>query len=250
MSSSMNTSPSVNSFPVSCSSESSSTFQPDALKSKMSNRVLFTGLLRWKEGSQSFKREPTAWHGRIVNFYKHSLRKQQTFGDATTSFPVKWRLRNEHRNSILMTRHYPDLGDASDWLCRVGNLLQPIRSTIQFWVVARHQYGISVLVSQTSFCGETSRGIAKCWLFSQAIKKQTKPGKLYLISRKLTWLTQLDLVTAQGPGLFQNTWRSHSWEPHRVHKRTVSSKFNWFQPSFTCIHIVLCLLTLRMIIHA
>ena len=43
-----------------------------------------------------------------------SLRKQSTFGDATTGFPAKWRLRNECRNSILMTRHYPDLGsDAS-----------------------------------------------------------------------------------------------------------------------------------------
>ena len=79
------------------------------------------------------------------------------------------------------------------------------------------------------------REIAGCLL--RLLKKQTKPGKLYLISRKCTWLTQLDLVTAQGPEWFQNTWRSHSWEPHRVHKRTVSSKFNWFQPSFTCIHI-------------
>ena len=32
----------------------------------------------------------------------------------------------------------------------------------------RHQYGISALVSQTSFRGETVGGIAKCRLFSQA----------------------------------------------------------------------------------
>ena len=32
----------------------------------------------------------------------------------------------------------------------------------------RHQYGISELVSQTSFGGETSGIIAKCQLFSQA----------------------------------------------------------------------------------
>ena len=55
-----------------------------------------------------------------------SLRKQPTFGDATTGFPAKWRLRNERRNSILMTCHYPDLGSASDWSCRVANLFQPI----------------------------------------------------------------------------------------------------------------------------
>ena len=43
-----------------------------------------------------------------------SLRKQLTFGNATTGFPAKWRLRNEHKNPILMTHHYPDLGNASD----------------------------------------------------------------------------------------------------------------------------------------
>ena len=39
-----------------------------------------------------------------------SLRKQPPFHDVTTGSPAKWRLRNERRNSILMTRHYPDLG--------------------------------------------------------------------------------------------------------------------------------------------
>ena len=77
-----------------------------------------------------------------------SLRKQPTLGDATTSFPAKWRLRNECRNSILMTRYYPDLGSAFDCRSsRVGNFIQPIRGTTQIWVVTRHQYGISVLVS-------------------------------------------------------------------------------------------------------
>ena len=57
-----------------------------------------------------------------------SLRKQPTLGDATTGFPAKWRLRNECRNSILRTRHFPHLGSASDWSCRVGNLFQAIRS--------------------------------------------------------------------------------------------------------------------------
>ena len=65
-----------------------------------------------------------------------------------------------------MTRHYPDLGSASDWSCRVGNLIQPIRSTTQIWVVTRHQYGISALVPQTSFRRETSGDVAKCRLFS------------------------------------------------------------------------------------
>ena len=74
--------------------------------------------------------------------------------------------RNERRNSILTTHHYPNLGSASDWSCCVGNLLQPIRSTTQIWVVTRHQCGISVLASQTSFREETSGGAGKCRLFS------------------------------------------------------------------------------------
>ena len=58
----------------------------------------------------------------------YSLRKQPTFRDVTTCFPVKWRLTNERRNPIQMTitnqiwvvreicfnrfrKHYPDLGD-------------------------------------------------------------------------------------------------------------------------------------------
>ena len=99
---------------------------------------------------------------------KDSLRKQPTFGEAATGFPTKWRLRNERRNSILMTRHYPDLGSASDWLNQISHMAQPIRSTSHIWVVMRCQYGTSALVSQMSFGGETSGSIAKCWLFSQA----------------------------------------------------------------------------------
>jgi len=46
---------------------------------------------------------------------------------------------------------------------------QPIRTTTQIWVVMHHQYGISVLVSQT-FCGETTGGgVTQCTLFSLAI---------------------------------------------------------------------------------
>ena len=47
-----------------------------------------------------------------------------------------------------------------------GNLLQPIRSTMQSLVATRHQYGISVLVPQVSFCEETSGGITECRLLS------------------------------------------------------------------------------------
>ena len=87
-----------------------------------------------------------------------SLRKQPTFRDATSGFPAKRRLRNEHRNSILMTIGWS----------KFSLTAQPIRSTTQIWVVTRHQYGISARISsRASFRGETS-GVAKCRLFSQA----------------------------------------------------------------------------------
>ena len=106
------------------------------------------------------------------NYRLLSLRKQSTFGNITTGFPTKWRLRNKRRSSIPMTRYYPNLGSVSDWLCRVGNLIQPIRSTTLIWPVTHHQYGISALVSKTSFGGETSGSVTKCRLFSQAINQE------------------------------------------------------------------------------
>ena len=48
---------------------------------------------------------------------------------------MTWAGRNERRNSILMTCHYPDLGSVADRSWRVGNLLQPIISTSQIRVV-------------------------------------------------------------------------------------------------------------------
>ena len=49
----------------------------------------------------------------------------------------------------------------------MGNFLQPIRSTTWIWVVMRHQYGFSALVSKASVHRESSGSATKCWLFSQ-----------------------------------------------------------------------------------
>ena len=69
---------------------------------------------------------------------------------------------------MLMTCLYQDLGSASDWSCCMGNLLQPIRSPTQILVVTHHMYGISALISQTSFHEEASGGVEKYRLFSLA----------------------------------------------------------------------------------
>ena len=115
---------------------------------------------RFNEGSRR-KRQKT-------KNMERGLRKQLTFGDASISFPSKWRLINERRDSRLTTRHSQDLGSASDWLNQISHVARPIRSITQILIVTRHQYGISALVSQTSFGGETSCSVAKCRLFSQA----------------------------------------------------------------------------------
>ena len=61
--------------------------------------------------------------------------------------------------------HYPDLGRAFDRLKQISLATWPIKSTTQIWVMTLHQSGISAVVVQTSFCKETSDGIAKCRLF-------------------------------------------------------------------------------------
>ena len=73
---------------------------------------------------------------------------------------------------LLMTRHHPDLVSAPDWLKQISGATRPTRSTTQIWVVTRHQYGISALVSQTSFRREISGGVAK-YLFSQATNESS-----------------------------------------------------------------------------
>ena len=116
-----------------------------------------------------------------------------TFCDAATGFPAKWRLRNKRRNSILMTCHYPDLSSASDWLRQISHAVWPIRSTIEFWVVPRHQYGISMLVSR----GETNGGVANFCLFLQTSfflfffffsAQQRGVGRVWLGKTLFQWL--------------------------------------------------------------
>ena len=51
-------------------------------------------------------------------------------------------------------------------------------STTLIRVVTRHQYEISALAPQTSFCGETIGGIMRCQLFSQATNQTTKNGPM------------------------------------------------------------------------
>ena len=90
-----------------------------------------------------------------------------------------------------MMPHYPDLGSASDWSCRMGNLFQPIRSTTQIWVETHYQYGISALISQTSFGGENSdslgdRRAASCESFMRTLRPSNPVFGLAMSGRVTT----------------------------------------------------------------
>ena len=86
----------------------------NALFKVLSSRLLLLWICETLEGSSQRKLNVNTTHFSAStkigsNLSNSSLRKQPTFQDATTSFPSKWRSRNELRNSILMMRHYLDL---------------------------------------------------------------------------------------------------------------------------------------------
>ena len=64
-----------------------------------------------------------------------------------------------------------DLGSASDWLKQISFTLRPIRMNTQIWVVKHFCSRFSDVISR----GETSGGVAKCRLFSQADMAQRSP---------------------------------------------------------------------------
>lgn len=84
-----------------------------------------------------------------------SLRKQQTFRDATTGLPPKWRLRNDRRSSILMT-HHSNVTKARSGKCLLlaENVLNPFNNNhkqqqhhtllkkqiFTIWKVPTHKY--------------------------------------------------------------------------------------------------------------
>ena len=75
--------------------------------------------------------------------------------ETSAEIPYWWRVTTQIRVLLL-------IGCATCEICFNQSRALP------HWVVTHHQYGISALVSQTSFHRETVGGIVKCHLFSQA----------------------------------------------------------------------------------
>ena len=94
---------------------------------------------------------------RFFRFVRQFYQSEKTDDISRRHQRLSPELTSEKRaqKSILMKRHYPDVGSTSDWLKQVSQAALPTGRTTQIWVVTRHQFGISTLVSQTSIPGET-----------------------------------------------------------------------------------------------
>ena len=125
----------------------------------------------------------------------------------------------------LMTCHCLGLDSASDWLRQISVMARPIRSPTQIWVVTRHQYGISALVPQTSFRGESSGGIDKfranfgCFLRLKKFinRKKVKWRHIHCPVLRLEFRIKLEFVTV--PFKSKLTLHSRSSHEERMESR-------------------------------
>ena len=152
-----------------------------------------------------------------------ALEHRQYFATPPLVFTAKWRPRNERRNSILMTYHYPDLRGAFDWLNDLSHMARPIRSTTHLWVVIRHQYGISALVPDV-ICGKKTvvapRNVSYFLRLDSRLKIKTG---VYFFNKY--WLFQLTkvriemkIVLKDLPELTCTTWRCYRHQMVKIHK--------------------------------
>ena len=93
------------------------------------------------------------------------------------------------------------------------------------------RYGISALISQTLFRGETTRGVAKCRLFSQAISDfVTEMSDLFLAILKKVSLSYAltTLISFHEQNGLNCAWKdceiaSHSYQIHRCDRNDSKS---------------------------
>ena len=116
-----------------------------------------------------------------LNEYRRQPEKTADIWRRFHWFPRQMTSENRAQKFHTYEASLPDLGSTSDWLNLISHAARPIKSATQILVVTRHLYGISALVSQESFGGETSGNVPKCRLFSQAIS--TTSSYLLYISR-------------------------------------------------------------------
>ena len=115
---------------------------------------LQTILLMWKLSLLPWRYRACCQPEKTANIWRcyHWFPRQMT----SAEIPQWWRITTQIWTVLLIGwNKFPTRYDQSEALLS------------RIWVVTRHQYGISALFSWTSFGGETTGGVAKCWLFSQ-----------------------------------------------------------------------------------
>ena len=132
-----------------------------------------------------------------------------------------------------MTRHYPDLDCACDWLNQISHAALPIRNTTQIKVMTRHHYEISALVSQMSLGGETSGSVAKCRLFTQVsfdftqfIQLNSTQDEKQDLNRFVKYNSNTISVRTIQLATFQNRLASCSTDCSTVHSFHLFGYFN------------------------
>ena len=107
-----------------------------------------------------------------------SLKRAQKFHTDEASLPIAGKFAQSFSGSLSGSLSRGLSGSLSESLSGglsrrlSGSLSRSLSASTQIWVVTGHQYGISALVSQTSFRGKTSDRVAKCRLFSQDLKRE------------------------------------------------------------------------------
>ena len=146
-----------------------------------------------------------------------SLRKQPTSShrDDTTVFFFSWNeVWGASAEILLMTRHCPDLGSTSVRL-KIFFIQSEVQHRSDQWHVTR--YGISALVSQTSFRVEAIGGVAKCRLF---LKKWGALASTTATAAKTSLLQCISLeLISWGPLLkFRKTKRNSPYPVYVLEK--------------------------------
>ena len=127
-------------------------------------------------------------------------RKQPTFRYATTGFTAKWRLRNERRSSILMTRHYPDLGSASDCLFFFSNQSEalPRADGSSVW-------NFCVRATQKTVLWPKEMITSSCWIKRKCIQINRE--------RKKNTIQENDSEDRVGRWIWKKIWKINSRPP-------------------------------------
>ena len=105
------------------------------------------GLVMTSKNGQSIESSPFIYRQCMRSYASGYTSVIETFCEACRKTAHIWRRYHRFPQQML------DLGSTSDWSCSVGNLIKPIRSTTQIWVVT-HQYGISALVFRRHLAGK------------------------------------------------------------------------------------------------